>query len=167
MNNKAVSLIKNFSYTLSSNLITFLISTLVVLIVPKLIGVESYGYWQLYIFYSSYVGFMHFGWNDGIYLRYGGLEYKNLNRGLFFSQFWMLFFFQLLLGICIIIYSMMFIAGPDRQFILLMTTVCMLILNMRYMLIFILQGTTRIKEYAQITMMEKPLYCILILLFFY
>lgn len=165
MNNKAVSLIKNFSYTLSSNLITFLISTLVVLIVPKLIGVESYGYWQLYIFYSSYVGFMHFGWNDGIYLRYGGLEYKNLNRGLFFSQFWMLFLFQLLLGICIIIYSMMFIAGPDRQFILLMTTVCMLILNMRYMLIFILQGTNRIKEYAQITMMEKILYCILILLF--
>lgn len=165
MNNKAVSLIKNFSYTLSSNLITFLISTLVVLIVPKLIGVESYGYWQLYIFYSSYVGFMHFGWNDGIYLRYGGLEYKNLNRGLFFSQFWMLFFFQLLLGILIFVFSMIFIADVDRQFILLMTALCMLIVNVRYMLVYILQGTNRIKEYAQITMMEKIFYCILTLLF--
>ena len=72
MNNKALDFIKNFSYTLSSNLLSLVISTLVVLIIPKLIGVEEYGYWQLYIFYTSYIGFLHFGWNDGIYLRYGG-----------------------------------------------------------------------------------------------
>lgn len=51
-----------------SNLVSLLVSTLVVFLIPKLIGVEDYGYWQLFLFYASYVGFLHFGWNDGISL---------------------------------------------------------------------------------------------------
>jgi O-antigen/teichoic acid export membrane protein len=156
---------KNFSYTLSSNLISMIISTLVILIVPKLIGVEDYGYWQLYLFYSSYVGFLHFGWNDGIYLRYGGKEYSELNKSLFFSQFWMLVIFQILVGFLIIIFSNAFSTDPDKLFIIKMTTLCMLILNVRLMLIYVLESTNRIKEYARITLMEKVFYCCLILLF--
>lgn len=84
MNNKVLNFLKNFSYTFSSNLITLVVSTLVTLIVPKLIGVEDYGFWQLYMFYSTYVGFFHFGWNDGIYLRYGGEKYESLDKPKFF-----------------------------------------------------------------------------------
>lgn len=47
---------------------------------------EEYGYCQLHLFYSSYVGFLHFGWNDGIYLRYGGKNYIELDKKLFFFQ---------------------------------------------------------------------------------
>lgn len=157
---------KNFSYTLSSNLISMIISTIVILVVPKLIGVEEYGFWQIYLFYSAYIGFMHFGWNDGIYLRYGGKDYSDLNKDLFFSQFWMLFIFQLLIGSVIIGGSYTFnISDNNMRFILLMTVICMLIVNVRLMLIYILQCTNRIKEYAQIVMMEKFLYCFLIVLF--
>ncbi len=165
LNNKAITIMKNFSYTLSSNLISMIISTLVILIVPKLIGVEDYGYWQLYLFYSSYVGFLHFGWNDGIYLRYGGKEYSELNKRLFFSQFWMLVIFQILVGFLIIIFSNLFSTDTDRLFIIKMTTLCMLIVNIRLMLIYVLESTNRIKEYARITLMEKVFYCCLILLF--
>ena len=80
MKKKLFSIIKNFSYSLTSNLISFIISALVVLIIPRIIGVEDYGFWQLYLFYSSYIGFLHFGWNDGIYLRYGGEEYEELDK---------------------------------------------------------------------------------------
>ena len=71
------------SYTIFSNFVSLIASALVILIIPKLIGVEEYGYWQLYLFYSSYVGFLHFGWNDGIYLRFGGEDYNNLDKNLF------------------------------------------------------------------------------------
>ncbi|MCM2536037.1 hypothetical protein NDK43_31765 [Neobacillus pocheonensis] len=167
MNNKAITFIKNFSYTLSSNLISMMISTILIFIVPKLIGVEDYGYWQLYLFYSSYVGFLHFGWNDGIYLRYGGKEYKELNKELFFSQFWMLIIFQVLIGAVIMGVSIAFSSDTNRLYIFEMTALCMFIVNVRLMLIFILQGTNRIKEYAQITMMERVIYCCLILLFLF
>ncbi|RGR95826.1 lipopolysaccharide biosynthesis protein [Heyndrickxia coagulans] len=165
MNNKAINFIRNFSYSLSSNLISMIISTLVILVVPKLIGIKSYGYWQLYIFYSSYVGFLHFGWNDGIYLRYGGKEYKQLNKNLLFSQFWLLFLFEVLIGFVIVFTSTILKIEANKLFILKMTTLCMLIVNSELMLNYILQCTNRIKEYAQIVMIEKILYCILILLF--
>lgn len=159
MNRKSINFIKNFSYTFTSNLISLLISSLVILIVPKLIGVEEYGYWQLYLFYSSYVGFLHLGWNDGIYLRYGGKEYKELNKKLFFSQFYMMLIFQLIIAINIFGISNIFIIEKKRIFIYEMTAVCMIIVNMRYMLIYVLQVTNRIKDYARITMLDRILYC--------
>ena len=164
MNNKALDFIKNFSYTLSSNLLSLVISTLVVLIIPKLIGVEEYGYWQLYIFYTSYIGFLHFGWNDGIYLRYGGMEYDSLDKKMFFSQYYMLFLTQLLIGVLISIYALLFVQGENRVFIVQMTSIALVIVNSRYMLLFLLQATNRIRIYAKITMLDRILYVGLIIL---
>jgi O-antigen/teichoic acid export membrane protein len=165
MNSKAIRLIKNFSYTLSSNLISMLISILVVLIVPKLIGVQEYGYWQLFLFYSSYVGFLHFGWNDGIYLRYGGKKYEELNKELFFSQFYMLGILQLIIAIIIYFASILFLTEENKIFIFQMIALCLLTSNLRTMLLFIMQSTNRIKKYAQITIMDRILYCCLIIVF--
>ena len=165
MNSKALNFIKNFSYTLSSNLISLIISTLVVLVVPKLIGVEKYGYWQLYLFYTSYVGFMHLGWIDGIYLRYGGKDYSELDKKLFFSQFYMLLITQLIVAAVIMVLGGISQPAGDKFFIFQMTAICLVLSNMRYMLIFILQGTNRIKEYAFITMVDRVIYAGLIVLF--
>jgi O-antigen/teichoic acid export membrane protein len=140
------------------------ISTLVVLIIPKLIGVEEYGYWQLYIFYTSYIGFLHFGWNDGIYLRYGGMEYDSLDKKMFFSQYYMLFTVQLLIGVLISIYALLFVQGENRVFIVQMTSIALVIVNSRYMLLFLLQATNRIRIYAKITMLDRILYVGLIIL---
>lgn len=165
MNSKARIFIKNFSYTLTSNLISLIISTLVVLIVPKLINVEQYGYWQIYIFYSSYVGFMQLGWNDGIYLRYGGKEYDSLNKQIFFSQFWMLLISQVIIAIFMWVLISIFIKDINKVFIFNMTALCMIIVGVRAMLLFILEGSNRIKHYAQITIIDRVVYCILISMF--
>lgn len=166
MNNKASVLIKNISYTITSNLISLFVSILVVAIVPKLIGVEGYGYWQLFIFYASYVGFMQFGWNDGIYLRYGGSDYAKLDKKLFFSQFWMLIISQIIIASIIIVGSSLLLLNKvQMQFIFAMVAICTIVTGARTMLLYILQGTNRIKEYAQITIFDRLIYCSLITLF--
>lgn len=76
MDNSIKGFMKNFSYTLSSNFINLLVSAIVIFVVPKIINFEQYGYWQLFIFYSAYVPFLQFGWTDGIFLRYAGVEKK-------------------------------------------------------------------------------------------
>lgn len=162
MNKKALVLIRNFSYTFASNLLSLFVSTLVVLIVPKLIGVEDYGYWQLYIFYTSYIGFLHFGWNDGIYLRYGGEEYRDLDKKLFFSQFYMSLALQLLIGLIIFVSTCIWVNDANRSFVGQMTAIALIITNARYMLLFILQATNRIKSYARITMLDRCIYVIII-----
>ncbi|MHA1381518.1 MAG: hypothetical protein ACTSRG_24390, partial [Candidatus Helarchaeota archaeon] len=165
MNSKFLDILKNFSYTFISTLISLLVSTIVILVVPKLIGVEDYGYWQLYLFYASYVGFMHFGWNDGIYLRYGGKNYNSLNKKLFFSQFYMLTITQLIIAIIIVALTFYFTTNSNRIFIFLMVAICMVITNVRWMLIYILQATYRIKEYARINIIGRILYVSIIIVF--
>lgn len=164
MNSKVISFVRSISYTLTSNLIALLVSTLVVIIVPKLIGVEEYGYWQVYLFYSSYVGFLHLGWNDGIYLRYGGKEYYELDKKLFFSQFYMQVTLQITIAAFIIGYFSFLTTDVNRIFIFQMIALGMIIVNVRIMLIYLLQATNRIKEYAQITMIDRLLYLSLIIL---
>ena len=51
---------------------SFLLSILTSLLVPKVLGVQEFGYWQLFLFYSSYTGFFSLGISDGMYLIEGG-----------------------------------------------------------------------------------------------
>lgn len=165
MNIRASIFLKNFSYSFSSNLISLGISILVVLIVPKVLGVEDFGYWQLYLFYTAYTALLHFGWNDGIHLRYAGEKYDNLDKNLFYSQFWMLIIFQVLITILTIIFSIFLVNNTDRLFIIVMMVLCSLIVIPRGMLLFVLQGTNRIKDYAVATIIGKITFGVLIMLF--
>ena len=159
------NIIKNMSYTISSNLISFIVSTLVILIVPKLIGVENYGYWQLYLFYATYVGLLHFGWNDGIYLRFGGDEYNKLDKRLFFSQFMQLLITQIVIGILIFLLALIIFKDINKEFIFQIVALVLIISNTRLMLLNILQTTNRIKEYAIINMLDRIIYVLLIIFF--
>lgn len=51
--------IKNLSISFIANLVTIIVSFIVTLFLPKIISVEQYGYWQVYLFYSTYVGILH------------------------------------------------------------------------------------------------------------
>ena len=71
-----------------------------VIIVPKFLSLEDYGLWQLFLFYYSYIGFFHFGWEDGIYLRYAGNSFETLDskllQGNYMESLCFSFLFQLL-----------------------------------------------------------------------
>lgn len=41
--------------------ISLVLSLAMSLLVPRFLGLEQYSYWQLFIFYTGYVGFFHFG----------------------------------------------------------------------------------------------------------
>lgn len=148
-----------------SNLISLIISSLIVIVVPKLIGIEEYGYWQLYLFYSSYVGFLHFGWNDGIYLRYGGEKYEELNKNKFFSQFYMLLLLQISIALIGFIFSSIISDDPDKALIVKMILINLILFNVRSMLLFILLATNKIKQYAVITILDRIIYVLFIILF--
>lgn len=165
MRNKAQHLIKNFSYAITSNIVSFAISTLIVFIIPKIIGVLDYGYWQLYLFYLGYVGFLHFGWNDGIYLRYGGKLYDELDKNLFYSQFYLLFVLQLIIGIAIFTLSYFITEDTNRAFVIRLIAFSLVLENTRYFLLFILQATSKFKEYSLIILLDRILYILLIVLF--
>mgnify|MGYP007087918717 FL=1 len=67
---------------------SFLLSVLTSLLVPKVLGVEGFGYWQLFLFYSSYTGFFSLGIADGMYLVEGGKGRSQIDRRKVNSALW-------------------------------------------------------------------------------
>lgn len=152
-----------FLYSLGTNALSFLISALTTFVVPKLLGATNYGYWQLYLFYVSYIGIFHFGWNDGIYLRYGGSNYNDLDKDSLYEQFCIELILQFLIAICIITLTSVFCSAYKRT-VLLWVSVCMIITNIRSMFVYILQMTSRIKEYAIINTIDRGLFGVFVVL---
>lgn len=156
---------KDFSGALSANILSSLISVLTLLVVPKIIGLNDYSYWQLYIFYVSFVGFMHLGLADGVYLRYGGEKYKNLNKPLLSSQFWLLAIFEFIVFILFTIFALLFIDDANKILIISLAGFNCLLMNTRNLLQFILQSTDRILAFSKNLIIEKILYVALICAF--
>lgn len=148
----------DFSYTFSSNFISALISAAVVFVIPRCISVEQYGYYQLYLFYTNYVGVSFFGWCDGIYLRAGGQYYDRLDKSLYCTQFWLLFLYELLFYIVICVIALQTVDEADRGFVIV--CVCLVAMGMclRWFITFVLQATARLKEYAVVVITEKVLF---------
>ena len=152
------------SYSIGANLLSLGVSVLTTLLVPKFLGKEfaQYGYLQIYLFYCGYLGFFHFGLCDGVFLRYGGKLYKDLDKPMLSSQFWLLVKFEIILSAIIVICMNFFTNDSNYRFIIIMLTGNLTIFLPRTLLQNYLQTTNRIKEYASITTAGRTIYGILI-----
>lgn len=151
-------MVNKIAYTLSSNIISFLISALVTFVVPKMLGSESYGYFQLYLFYASYTGFLHFGWADGVFLRHGGEYYDKLDKKTFSGQFWLYTITEIIFGLLICVVGVTAVSDQDKSIVIALTGISVFLILPRTLLNYILQCTNRIKEYAILTILEKVVY---------
>lgn len=163
MNVQLKKFIKNFSYSFTSNIISVFINMITLLLLPKLLSVSDYGYYQLYVFYSSYVGFFHLGLCDGIYLRYGGDEYRNLNRSVLSFQFWGMLLCEIIMMTVLSVFIFYSSQEFDIKFVLWYTLFTTILIIPKTMLSYILQTTNKIKQYSVITISEKLTFLILIL----
>lgn len=155
---------RNVRYTVISNAFSLLISAAVSFLVPKNLNVEAYGYLQLYIFYTGYIGFLHFGWADGLYLRYGGEYYEDLNKHIFSGQFWAYTILECILGIVVFAIGGMILIPDKKGTVVMLTGVSIVLLLPRTFLQYILQGTNRIREYAILSIIDKGVYIIGVLI---
>ncbi len=153
--NKLLNFTKNISYTVSANVISLIISAITVLLVPKFIGVEEYGYYQLYLFYIPYVTIMCFGWGEGIYLRIGGQYYNNIDKAKYFTQFWLFGIFETIIYSAILVVYLLISTEVNRIFVVICTCISAIPICLIVFLSYILQATARIKEYAIVTIFEK------------
>ena len=165
MNYKVKKFARNFSYTFIANILSIIISTALLLIVPRFIDVSNYGYWQLYIFYSSYISYMSLGLTDGAYLRYGGWEYSDLRKPVFVSQYWFLVVFDIIANSAILLYYISIATDTSKTIVVALTCLTGVLVVPRSLLTFMLQATNRIKEFSIIIILERSIYFILVIAF--
>lgn len=162
---KLGGIIKNISYSFSANLISLAISVFMVMFVPKLLSVNDYGLWQLFLFYYSYLGFLHFGWEDGIYLRYAGKRFDELNRKTFAGQFYSIILLQVVLAVSISALGQVFVEDSDKRLALVCAICLAPFVNFNNFCNFIMQMTNCIKEYARLLSMERIIFFFGVLFF--
>ena len=158
--------IKNIIYSFSAQIVSITLSVLMSLLVPKMLGVEDFGYWQLFLFYLSYVGFFHFGITDGVYLKNGGIAYEDLNKKEIKSQFRVLFIIDLLFLILISLIAIFFVKDSIRSYILIFAGLYLIVANLNWYLGYIFQATNRVNLYSISVMIDKLIFLAFIIIAF-
>jgi O-antigen/teichoic acid export membrane protein len=149
------SLARNAGTAFLAQGVAMLLSILQTLLVPKLLGTTEYGYWQLFIFYQSYVGFAHFGLNDGVYLINGGksrdiIDKKNVN-----SQFAFSICFELVIAAVIVVIACFGGFGADREFVIACTGIFLVIQNAAMYLSYLFQAMNETRKSSYSSIVER------------
>lgn len=149
---------KNIFFSVFANALNLLISTVLIFIVPKNIGIAEFGLWQLYLLYTSYSSFFHLGYPDGVYLRYGGEKYESLDVVLFKNTNNLFIGSQLFISAVLSILSVLFF---DNLIIAIAFSLSVFIINSRTHNMYILQATNRVKESSFILILGNLIFILL------
>jgi len=154
---------KNLIFAFLAQGISLTMNFLMSLFVPRILNVENFSFWQLFIFYSGFVGFFHFGLNDGIYLKLGGKEYESLDYSLIKKQYKISLMFQILSSLLLIVITMIFVRDYSRIFVIGMTIIFLFISNSVNFFGFIFQAVNRTNVFSISVLIDRLLFLIVIL----
>ena len=137
--------LKNVIIVLISNVISILSGVLVGFLIPKILGVSEYGYYKTFTLYSSYIGIFHFGFIDGIYLKFAGKNYDELDKKQFNTYTKFLFLMELGVSLITVAVSLFFI-GTQYFLLLFFVSLNVLATNVTTYYEFISQVTMKFKR---------------------
>jgi O-antigen/teichoic acid export membrane protein len=145
----------NLFFAFFAQTVSLLASFLMQIIVPKMLGITEFGYWQLFIFYSGYVGLFHFGLNDGVYLKYGGTPYNKLNKKLLGSQFWIAMIVQIFIATLIVFGGYLRIENQSRFFVIIAAAICLVLVNSSLYIGYVFQSSNLTKLFSMSVMVDR------------
>lgn len=153
MNKKSIMM--NLSVAFLAQGVSMVLSILQTLLVPKVLGVQQFSYWQLYLFYVGYVGFFHFGLSSGVYLEMGGISRDQIDKDSVKSQFIFGLLFQTVIAIAICFMSRTITTDENRRFVIVMTGVALVLKNAAVYMMNVLQCMNETKKSSVSTIVER------------
>lgn len=138
-------------------------SGLSTLVVPKFIGVTQYGYWQLFIFYGSYVLLIQLGVSSGANLRYTGMSRQEVaGRGLGIQGLALLVF-TLAAAVSGYYLAPFLIQDSSRVAVLRLTVVFAVLANVRHFLVTLLQSVADFRSFSRVTLIDRLLFVVAVI----
>lgn len=155
-------LIGNFGFAALAQASSMVLSFVISFLVPKLLGVEEFGYWQLFIFYISYCGFFLLGSNDGVYLIHGGKTFEELDKRSVASQFMVTLLLQVVFAVAIGLCSLFFLHEEKRMFVIILTGVYLIFNNLTYYFGYIFQAVNETKTFSFLNVIDKLIFLVVL-----
>lgn len=144
----------NLLFALTAQGVSYLTSALTSLVVPKLLGVEQFGYWQLFLLYASYAGIADLGIGEGVYLRYGGCLRDQVDKKSLSVQYKIYAFLQAIFAL-ILFASAFQVESHDRAFVVVCTSFYLLIVNLSSYMYYLMQAINETKKYSVAIIISK------------
>jgi len=151
------------TYSLGNGLL-FLFGFIQVLIIPKYLSIEDYGYWQLFVLYASYFGILHLGFIDGILVRWAGKELVQIG-----SEIKVAFRFLILEQIIVILPLSLFfyfLIRPPLQWTWLMILVFAFIMNLATFFIFTAQAVRKFRLLTTVNVVRGLVFLVFVIVLF-
>lgn len=147
---------KNMLLSMMAQAVSFVVSVVLNLLLPKFIDVYQYSYWQTFLLYVSYVPVLHLGFLDGLMLRYSQYDYDDLNKPLIRAQFKLFLVLELLFAAILVLLAFCFLDGILQQ-ISIFVGIAVVSTNLFTYTSYTFQLTNRIGKYAQLLIVQKVL----------
>lgn len=155
---------KNVLSALLSQGVSFLAMAAASLFIPRFLGVAEFGYWQLFLLYSGYVGIAHLGVNDGVYLRLGGVPRSEVDKREVVGEFLVSTLFQLLISIAMFAISIATVPDGLRLFVMFATALYLVLSNATNFIGYLFQAMNETVLYSTSIMINRGLYLVAILI---
>lgn len=138
-----VSLKKGIVLIMLANLFNLLIGLMNGFVLPMFLSVETYAMIKTYTLYNTFAGVFHFGYLDGMYLKYGGKDMMSVEAREYGQDFWNVTFLQIAISIVLAVIGIFI-----RDFVVLAFSIGLLFRNITSCYQMFFQATGEFKLYS-------------------
>lgn len=128
----------------SANFIVLMSSLVNGLILPAYLTIQGFADFKTFTLYTSFIGFLHFGFVDGINVKYGGFKYENIDLKEFESYHKFFILFQFIIAAFFIILSLI-----SKSIVLMFFALAILPINLQSFFLFYYQAIGEFKLYSR------------------
>lgn len=141
-----MSLKRGITYIFGANIVNFAINIIISFLLPKYLCINTYSAIKTFQFYVGYIGIMHFGYVDGMYLKYGGKTICDIDQHELAENIATMRVFQVIIAvlgisICLII----------QDYVLMACLFSVVPQNMKAYYSSLYSATGEFKQYAKLT----------------
>lgn len=140
----------------SANFLSLISGILIGFILPIILPIDQYAYLKTYTFYISYIGILHFGFVDGMYIKYGGKNLIDLDREKVKLEHIIFTIFQSFITIICLI-----IAIAKNDIIMILFSISIIPMNTISFFSLIYQSVGDFKKYTKISYIYTSLFLLL------
>ena len=140
-----MNLKKNLLKVFSANFVQTITSIIVGFIVPSILTIEGYANLKTYTLYMTYVGIMHFGFVDGLYLKYGGKDIEKISLAKLKGEHFLLLVMQIIMTSIFLVISWL-----SHDVVLILLTISILPANLVSFHKQFYQAVGRFNRYSRI-----------------
>ena len=154
----------NIGAAAGSQGVSLIVSLVTSLLVPKVLGIEEFGYWQLFLFYFGFAGVFQIGLNDGVYLLKGGKSRNDLNKAEISSQLAFGFLFQSISATVVLAITIACQPPYQRFFVLVASAILMPLYNASCFFQYLFQAVDETRTYSKSIVLDRGFFLIALIL---